>query len=68
MVPTWDLAIILEGLSRAPCQTGFYLDSVPSGHYLPKAVGDLQALSVSPTCLEFALEMAKAFLYPCLRY
>jgi len=28
-----------------------------------KRVGDLQALSVSPTCLEFAPAMIKAFLY-----
>ena len=29
-----------------------------------KRVGDLQALSVSPSCLEFAPGMVKAFLYP----
>jgi len=29
-----------------------------------KRVGDLQALSVSPLCLEFAPGMVKAFLHP----
>ncbi|MGL4804411.1 MAG: hypothetical protein ACRC15_04575, partial [Cetobacterium sp.] len=33
-----------------------------------KRVGDLQALSVSPTCLEFAPGMVKAFLYPRAGY
>ncbi|XP_026116256.1 uncharacterized protein LOC113094840 [Carassius auratus] len=71
-VPAWDLAIVLEGLSRAPFEP---LDSV-SEKFLSfkttfllaisslKRVGDLQALSVSPTCLEFAPGMVKAFLYP----
>ncbi|XP_026100385.1 uncharacterized protein LOC113071237 [Carassius auratus] len=71
-VPAWDLAIVLEGLSRAPFEP---LDLV-SEKFLSfkttfllaisslKRVGDLQALSVSPTCLEFAPGMVKAFLYP----
>lgn len=71
-VPAWDLAIVLEGLSTAPFEP---LESV-SDKFLTlktvfllaisslKRVGDLQALSVSPTCLEFAPGMVKAFLYP----
>ncbi|XDV35947.1 hypothetical protein PO909_005809 [Leuciscus waleckii] len=71
-VPAWDLAIVLEGLSGAPFEP---LESV-SEKFLTfktifllaisslKRVGDLQALSVSPTCLEFAPGMVKAFLYP----
>ena len=64
--------IVLEGLSVAPFEP---LESV-SEKFLTfktifllaisslKRVGDLQALSVSPTCLEFAPGMVKAFLYP----
>ncbi len=29
-----------------------------------KRIGDLQALSIAPSCLEFALGMVKAFLHP----
>ncbi|KAI2646533.1 hypothetical protein H4Q32_025500 [Labeo rohita] len=47
-VPTWDLAVVLEALS---------LSSL-------KRVGDLQALSVAPSHLDFAPGMAKVFLYP----
>ena len=75
-VPTWDLAIVLEGLSAAPFEP---LDII-SEKFLTlktifllaissiKRVGDLQALSISPSCLEFAPGMVKAFLYPRLGY
>ncbi|XDV39759.1 hypothetical protein PO909_008949 [Leuciscus waleckii] len=71
-MPAWDLALVLEGLSGAPFEP---LESV-SEKFLTfktvfllaisslKRVGDLQALSVSPTCLEFAPGMVKEFLYP----
>jgi len=71
-VPAWDLVLVLEGLSVAPFEP---LDSVSENFVTLitvlllsisslKRVGDLQALSVSPSCLEFAPEMVKVFLYP----
>ncbi|XP_073669465.1 uncharacterized protein [Paramisgurnus dabryanus] len=71
-VPAWDLAVVLEGLSMAPFEP---IETVPVKFVALKTVlllavtslrrvGDLQALSVSPTCLEFAPGMVKAFLYP----
>ncbi|KAI2666499.1 ORF V: Enzymatic polyprotein [Labeo rohita] len=71
-VPTWDLAVVLEALCRPP----FEPIEESSDHHLSiktvlllaltslKRVGDLQALSVAPSHLEFAPGMAKAFLYP----
>jgi len=61
-VPSWDLLMVLEGLSGHPSEqlesvsekiltykTVFYkaLSSL-------KRVGDLQALSISPSCMDFA--------------
>ncbi len=71
-VPTWDLAIVLQGLSLAPVEP---LEDVPAKFLTLKAlfllaisslmrIGDLQALSVAPLCLEFAPGMVKAFLHP----
>ncbi len=71
-VPTWDLTIVLQGLSLAPFQP---LEEVPAKFLTLKAlfllaisslkrIGDLQALSVAPSCLEFAPGMVKAFLHP----
>ncbi|KAL0173132.1 hypothetical protein M9458_033443, partial [Cirrhinus mrigala] len=71
-VPTWDLATVLEALCRPP----FEPIEEFSDHHLStktslllaltslKRVGDLQALSVAPSHLEFAPGMAEAFLYP----
>ncbi|KAL0167471.1 hypothetical protein M9458_035693, partial [Cirrhinus mrigala] len=71
-VPMWDLAVVLEALCRPP----FEPIEESSDHHLSaktalllaltslKRVGDLQALSVAPSRLEFAPGMAKAFLYP----
>ncbi len=67
-VPTWDLAIVLQGLSLAPFEP---LEEVPANFFTLKAlfllaisslkrIGDLQALSVAPSCLEFAPGMVKA--------
>ncbi|KAL0183524.1 hypothetical protein M9458_019220, partial [Cirrhinus mrigala] len=70
-VPTWDLAVVLEALCRPP----FEPIAESSDRHLSvktvlllaltslKRVGDLQALSVAPSHLEFAPGMAKAFLY-----
>ncbi|KAI2645597.1 enzymatic polyprotein [Labeo rohita] len=71
-VPTWDLAVLLEALCKPP----FEPIKESLDHHLSaktalllaltslKRVGDLQALSVAPSHLEFAPGMAKAFLYP----
>jgi len=71
-VLAWDQAIVLEGLSGVPFEP---LESVSEkcltfktifllAISFLKRVRDLQALSFSPTCLEFAPGMVKAFLYP----
>ncbi len=71
-VPTWDLAIVQQGLSLAPFKP---LEEVLAKFLTLKAlfllaisslkrIGDLQALSVAPSCLEFATGMVKAFLHP----
>ncbi len=70
-VPTWDLAIVLQGLSMASFEP---LEEVPAKFLTLKAlfllsisslkrIEDLQALSVAPSCLEFAPGMVKAFLH-----
>ncbi|XDV25212.1 hypothetical protein PO909_029164 [Leuciscus waleckii] len=69
-VPTWDLAIVLEGLAMAPFEP---IEEVPEKFLTLKTlfllsisslkrIWDLQALSVAPSCLEFAPGM-KAFLF-----
>ncbi|KAI2662289.1 ORF V: Enzymatic polyprotein [Labeo rohita] len=73
-VPMWDLAVMLEALCRPlfkPIEdisdrfliikTTLLLTSL-------KRVGDLQALSVAPSNLDFAPGLAKAFLYPRAGY
>ncbi|CAM4725781.1 unnamed protein product [Leuciscus chuanchicus] len=74
--PAWDLAIVLEGLALAPFEPieevsekfltlkTLFLLAISS----IKRIGDLQALSVAPSCLEFAPGMVKAFLHPRLGY
>ncbi len=59
-VPPWDLSVVLEALS---IKTTFLL-TISS----LKRVGDLQALSVAPSYLDFAPGLAKAFLYPPAGY
>ncbi len=71
-MPTWDLAVVLKALSKAPFEPleevtlrflrvkTVFLLAISS----LKRVSDLQALSVAPSCLEFASVMARAFLYP----
>ncbi len=71
-MPTWDLSVVLEALSKAPIEP---LEEVPLIFLTVKTVfiltisslkrvSDLQALSVAPSCLVFAPGMARAFLYP----
>ncbi len=75
-IPSWDLAVVLEALCRPlfepieeisdrhlTMKTGFHL-AISS----LKRCGDLQALSVAPTHLDFAPGIAKAFLYPRAGY
>ncbi|KAJ8004404.1 hypothetical protein DPEC_G00135360 [Dallia pectoralis] len=75
-VPSWDLAIVLEGLSRAPFEP---IEEVPDKFVTLKTVfllaisslkriGDMQALSVVPSCLDFSPRMVKAFLLPSPGY
>ncbi|KAL0161741.1 hypothetical protein M9458_045466, partial [Cirrhinus mrigala] len=71
-VPTWDLAVVLEALCKPPFEP---IEDIPARFLTIKTalllaltflkrVGDLQALSVAPSHLEFAPGMIKAFLYP----
>ena len=71
-VPTWDLAVVLEGLAEAPFEP---LESAEAKNLTLKVafllaitslrrVGDLQALAIMPTCLEFAPGGVKAILHP----
>ncbi len=71
-VPSWDLSVVLEGLVTAPFEP---LESA-SDRILTlkvvlllaltslKRVGDLQAFSVSETCMDFAPGLVKVTLQP----
>ncbi|KAL0166316.1 hypothetical protein M9458_038160, partial [Cirrhinus mrigala] len=70
--PSWDLSIVLEGLAGHPFEP---LESVPEKLLTLKMVllvalsslkraGDLQALSFSPSCLDFAPGLVKVLLRP----
>ncbi len=71
-VPSWDLSVILEGLVAAPFEP---LESAPERILTLKVtlllalmslkrVGDLQALSVSEMCMDFAPGLVKVTLRP----
>ncbi len=74
--PSWDLSVVLKGLLGPP------LETLESAHLRIltlkvtlllalasfKCVSDLQALSVSVSCTEFAPGLVKAFLRPRLGY
>ncbi len=71
-VPSWDLSVILEGLVTAPFEP---LESAPERILTLKVtlllaltslkrVGDLQALSVSEMCMDFAPGLVKVTLRP----
>ncbi len=75
-VPTWDLAVVLEALCKPPFEP---IEEISDRHLSLKTtfllaitslkrVGDLQALSVAPSYLDFAPGLAKAFLYPRAGY
>ena len=74
--PSWDLSIMLEGLIDTPFEP---LESEPDRLLTLKMVflmaitslkriGDLRALSVSPSCLDFAPGLVKAILHPHPNY
>ncbi|KAI2667921.1 hypothetical protein H4Q32_004531 [Labeo rohita] len=75
-VPTWDLSVVLEALCRPPFEPieeiSDRLLTIKTVLLLAlsslKRVGDLQALSVAPSFLDFVLGLAKAFLYPRTGY
>ncbi len=71
-VPSWDLSVVLEGLVTAPFEP---LESAPEQILTLKVtlllaltslkrVGDLQALSVSELCMDFAPGLVKVTLRP----
>lgn len=69
VVPSRDLAVVLEGLSMAPFKP---LESASEQFLtlkvffllaITKKAGDLQALSVASSCLEFAPGGVKAILH-----
>ncbi|KAI2665262.1 ORF V: Enzymatic polyprotein [Labeo rohita] len=71
-VPSWDLSVVLEALCRPPFEP---IEEISDRHLTIKTVlliaitslkrvGDLQALSVAPSFLDFAPGLAKAFLHP----
>ena len=75
-VPSWDLSIVLQGLSGHPFEP---LETVPDKILTLKTVllmalsslkrvGDLQALSVSPSCMDFAPGFVKVLLRPRPNY
>ncbi len=75
-IPPWDLVVVLDALCRPPFEP---IEEITDRHLTLKTVfllaisslkrfGDLQALSVAPTHLDFAPGMAKAFLYPRAGY
>jgi hypothetical protein len=71
-VPTWDLPTVLRALKGAPFEplhsASFKILSLKTALLLAlasvKRVGDLQALSVSPACLEFGPNDSKVVLKP----
>ncbi len=71
-VPSWDWSVVLEGLMVAPFEP---LESAPERILTLKATlllaltslkrsGDLQALSVSEMCMDFAPGLVKMTLWP----
>ncbi len=75
-VPPWDLAVVLEALCKPPFEPIAEVSERPLTLKTVlllaisslKRVGDLQALLVAPSFLDFAPGLAKAFLYPCAGY
>ncbi|KAI2663885.1 Transposon Ty3-G Gag-Pol polyprotein [Labeo rohita] len=75
-VPSWDLSVVLDALCLPPfepieeisdCHLSFKTSFLLALSSL-KRVGDLQALSVAPSFLDFAPGLSKAFLHPRTGY
>lgn len=72
MVPLWDLSIILEALSQHPFEplegSGLKYLSLKTVLLIAlvtaKHVSDFQALSVSPSCLQFIPGLIKVSFHP----
>ncbi|KAK3552543.1 hypothetical protein QTP86_014750 [Hemibagrus guttatus] len=75
-LPSWDRSVVLDGLLEAPFEP---MESASEKFLTLKTalllalaslrrVGELQALSVAPTCLEFAPGMSKTILHPSAGY
>lgn len=71
-VPLWDLALVLRALATEPfeplAEVSLKLLSLKTALLLAltsvKRVGDLTALSVNPSCLQFAAGDSKVVLHP----
>ncbi len=72
--PSWDLSVVLKGLppfehlESAPLMILTLKVTLLLALASFKRVGDLQALSVSESCTEFAPGLVKAFLRPMPGY
>ncbi|XP_067290316.1 uncharacterized protein [Pseudorasbora parva] len=72
MVPLWDLSMVLEALSQHPFEPleaiGLKFLSLKTALLLAlvtaKRVSDLQALSISPSCLQFAPGLTRVSFRP----
>ncbi|KAI2663485.1 DNA-directed RNA polymerase subunit beta' [Labeo rohita] len=66
-VPTWDPAVVFEALCRPPFEPIEDISdrwlTIKTALLLALSFGDLQALSVAPSYLDFHPGLAKAFLY-----
>jgi len=65
-VPAWDLAVAprFEPIGEVPVKFLTLKTMFLLGISSLKRIRDLQALSVSPSCLDFALRMVKVLLHP----
>ena len=72
MIPQWDLKLVLEALCGAPFEplqsAGIDMLSYKTAFLLSlcsaKRIGDIHALSVHPSCMQFALDDSKVMLRP----
>lgn len=75
-VPSWDLSIVIEGLSDSPFKPLESASEKLQTFKVPllvaitslKRIGDLQALSVTSSCLNLALGLVNVILHPKPHY
>ena len=64
-MPSWDLLVVLRALTGPPFEpleeVGIKFVSLKTAL---QCVGDMQALSVSPSCLQFSVAGDKVVLHP----